>query len=150
MVGLLILKQLRNLSDERVVKEWTENPYYQYFCGEVYFKWEFPCDPTDLVYFRRRIGKEGIKKILEVSIKLHGKKAREKEVLIDTRFRKKTSPFLQTQTQKDSREMCQDSQRGRDKRKADIQKDDNQTDEGTKIQESSQELPKGQEECQEA
>ena len=35
------------------------------------FRWEFPCDPSNLVYFRKRIGKEGVKKILEVSIKLH-------------------------------------------------------------------------------
>jgi len=29
MVGLLILKHLRNLSDERVVLQWEENVYYQ-------------------------------------------------------------------------------------------------------------------------
>lgn len=34
MAGLLILKQLRNLSDESVVERWVENGYYQYFCGE--------------------------------------------------------------------------------------------------------------------
>ena len=33
MVGLLILKQLENLSDENVVLQWKRNPYYQYFCG---------------------------------------------------------------------------------------------------------------------
>jgi transposase, IS5 family len=31
MVGLLILKQLENLSDERVVLLWKQNPYYQCF-----------------------------------------------------------------------------------------------------------------------
>jgi IS5 family transposase len=34
MVGLLLLKQLHNLSDERVVEQWTLNPYFQFFCGE--------------------------------------------------------------------------------------------------------------------
>ena len=34
MVSLLILKQLRNLSDEIVVEQWSENAYYQYFSGE--------------------------------------------------------------------------------------------------------------------
>ena len=53
MVGLLILKQLRNLSDESVVERWVENGYYQYFCGMAEFQWEFPCHPTDLVYFRK-------------------------------------------------------------------------------------------------
>ena len=33
MCGLLILKQLRNLSDESLVEQWSENAYYQYFCG---------------------------------------------------------------------------------------------------------------------
>jgi len=33
MVGLLILKQLENLSDENIVLQWKRNPYYQYFCG---------------------------------------------------------------------------------------------------------------------
>lgn len=31
MVSLLILKQLRNLSDESVVEHWSENSYYQFF-----------------------------------------------------------------------------------------------------------------------
>ena len=33
MVGLLILKQLENLSDENIVLQWKRNPHYQYFCG---------------------------------------------------------------------------------------------------------------------
>ena len=31
MVGLLLLKQLENLSDENIVLQWKRNPYYQYF-----------------------------------------------------------------------------------------------------------------------
>jgi IS5 family transposase len=38
MVGLLLLKQLENLSDERVVLQFKRNPYYQYFCGYSIFK----------------------------------------------------------------------------------------------------------------
>lgn len=51
MVGLLLLKQLHNLSDERVVEQWTLNPYFQFFCGEREFRWGAPrfgvaaCDP---------------------------------------------------------------------------------------------------------
>ncbi len=33
MVGLLLLKQLENLSDEKIVLQWKRNPYYQLFCG---------------------------------------------------------------------------------------------------------------------
>ena len=37
MCGLLILKHVRNLSDESVVEQWSENAYYQYFCGMLEF-----------------------------------------------------------------------------------------------------------------
>ena len=37
MVGLLILKHIRNLSDENVVEQWAENAYYQYLSGEQVF-----------------------------------------------------------------------------------------------------------------
>jgi IS5 family transposase len=37
MVGLIVLKHIRNVSDESVVEQWAENSYYQYFCGEEYF-----------------------------------------------------------------------------------------------------------------
>ena len=73
MVGLFILKQIYNLGDETVIAEWVSNPYFQYFCGEVVFQWKFPCDPSDLVHFRHRIGIEGVEKMLEVSILMHGK-----------------------------------------------------------------------------
>jgi hypothetical protein len=33
MVGLMILKHIRNVSDESIVEQWSENVYYQYFCG---------------------------------------------------------------------------------------------------------------------
>jgi len=93
MVGLLILKQLRNLSDEAVVERWVENGYYQFFCGEAFLQWEFPCHPTDLVYFRKRIGEKGIEKIFQVSIDLHGAKAREREILVDTTVQEKNITF---------------------------------------------------------
>ena len=65
MVGLMLLKQLENLSDERVVEVWTQNPYYQAFCGMTEFQWSLPCDPTDLVYFRKRIGEDGAQAVGE-------------------------------------------------------------------------------------
>ncbi len=34
LVGLLMLKSLRNLSNEEVVVFWSENPYAHDFCGE--------------------------------------------------------------------------------------------------------------------
>ena len=47
MVGLILLKQIENLSDERVVEAWVQNPYYQTFCGMEHFSWSLPCDPSD-------------------------------------------------------------------------------------------------------
>ena len=68
MAGLLILKRLYNFGDESIVDQWIQNPYYQYFCGEAEFQWHFPCDPSDLVHFRKRIGEEGVELIFKMSI----------------------------------------------------------------------------------
>ncbi len=93
MVGLLILKQLENLSDERIVEHWTRDPYYQYFCGESHFQWRLPCEPSELVHFRHRIGESGAEKILEVSIKLHREKIEKEEVVADTTVQEKNITF---------------------------------------------------------
>jgi hypothetical protein len=61
MVGLLILKHLRNVSDEGIVEQWRENVYYQYFCGMEEFHSYPPCASSDLVHFRKSIGATGIK-----------------------------------------------------------------------------------------
>lgn len=84
MVGLLILKQMHNLSDEQLLARWCENPYFQVFCGINIFQWNFPCDPTDLIYFRQRIGEEGFEYILKTSVDIHGAKALENEIILDT------------------------------------------------------------------
>ena len=90
MVGLLILKHVENLSDEVVVERWRQNPYYQYFCGETVFRWDFPCHPTDLVLFRKRIGVEGVEEILKVSVIMQGPEAsRSEAVILDTTAQEK-------------------------------------------------------------
>ncbi len=40
MCGLLILKQLENLSDDHLMEQWVQNPYFQAFCGERVFQWQ--------------------------------------------------------------------------------------------------------------
>lgn len=89
MVGLLLLKQMFNQGDETVVSAWVQNPYWQYFCGMAEFQWSVPCDPSDLVYFRQRIGEAGMQRILKVTVQLHGDKAQEKEVVVDTTVQEK-------------------------------------------------------------
>ena len=71
MVSLLILKYLRNLSDENIVEQWAENCYYQYFSGEQHFQPNIPCVPTELVAFRQRIGEPGVELILQESIRVN-------------------------------------------------------------------------------
>lgn len=71
MTGLLILKHLRNVSDEGIVEQFQENVYYQYFCGMEEISISQPCNPSDLVHFRNRIGEEGIELILKESISVN-------------------------------------------------------------------------------
>jgi len=71
MVSLLILKYVRNLSDENLVEQWSENLYYQYFSGEQFFQPSIPCVPTELVAFRQRIGEPGMELILKESIRVN-------------------------------------------------------------------------------
>lgn len=59
IVGQILLKQMYNLGDETVVERYLENPYWQHFCGEIYFQYKLPFDPSDLVHFRKRIGEDG-------------------------------------------------------------------------------------------
>lgn len=68
MVGLQLLKYLRNISDEQVVATWVENPYWQYFCGEQYFCHDLPIDPSLMTGFRHRIGQEGCEFILGLTV----------------------------------------------------------------------------------
>ena len=89
MVGLELLKYLENLSDEKVVVQFKRNPYYQAFCGLTEFSLDLPCDSTDLVYFRKRIGPEGYEKLFQISVQLHGKAALEETVNIDTTVQEK-------------------------------------------------------------
>ena len=93
MAGLLILKHVRNLSDESVVEQWAENSYYQYFCGEQSFIAKEPCEATDLVHFRNRIGVEGVELILKESIRINGKDGEEKEAVVDTTVQEKNITY---------------------------------------------------------
>ncbi len=71
MVSLLILKHVRNLSDENLIDQWAENIYFQYFSGEQHFQANIPCVPTELVAFGLRIGEPGVELILQESIRVN-------------------------------------------------------------------------------
>jgi transposase, IS5 family len=92
--GMLLLKRMFDESDESVIERWTENPYWQYFCGETYFQHEPPFDRTELIKFRKRIGEKGAEILLKMSILLFPKKeVQEKEVLIDTTVQEKNITY---------------------------------------------------------
>jgi transposase, IS5 family len=93
MVGSLLLKRIYNLSDERLCEAWIRDPYMQYFCGEAHFKHNFPCDPSDFVHFRKRIGEKGIEKIFAYSVQLFGKAATGKVNLSDTTVSENNTTF---------------------------------------------------------
>jgi IS5 family transposase len=72
MVGLILLKQAYRYSDKSALAHWMENPYWQYFCGEVYYQHKSPFYFSDFSHFRKRIGKEGEKKILTLGSEIFG------------------------------------------------------------------------------
>ena len=96
MVSLLILKHLRNLSDENLVDQWAENIYFQHFGGMQHFQPNIPCVPTELVAFRQRIGEAGMELILKESIRLnepHDKGNYGEVVSIDTTVQEKNITY---------------------------------------------------------
>ena len=105
IVGVILLKRAYNESDESVVDRWKENPYWQYFCGEVTFQHDWPFDPTELVKFRIRMGEQGMERILKLSIDLFKEKeVQEKRVLVDSTVQEKNITFpTDTKLQKKNR-----------------------------------------------
>jgi len=69
VVGLMMLQHMYNFSDEGAVLEWIENPYWQFFCGEELLQWEAPINPSSLPRWRKRLGNDGMNKILKETIK---------------------------------------------------------------------------------
>lgn len=70
IVGLFLLKQLFDVSDENLPRRWVENPYWQYFCGEVFFQHEFPLHPTSMTKWRNRMKEGDAEKLLLLTIEL--------------------------------------------------------------------------------
>lgn len=93
MVGLLILKQLENLSDERLVVQVMRNPYYQAFCGFTQFQRTVPCHATELCHFRKRIGAQGMELIFDMSVGLHGNAVNELDVNVDSTVQEKNITY---------------------------------------------------------
>lgn len=68
VAGLFILKHMHDLSDERLCDRWLENPYFQFFCGEVVFRHELPFERSSLTRWRQRLGEEQLVALLQESL----------------------------------------------------------------------------------
>ena len=69
IVGLHILKQMYNLSDESVCDRWTNDPYFQYFCGEIYFQHVFPMERSSMTHWRKRVGEKYCETLVQESLR---------------------------------------------------------------------------------
>ena len=68
VAGLFILKHMHNLSDEALCARWIENPYYQYFCGELSFCHQLPFDRSSMTRWRQRLGEEQLVALIQESL----------------------------------------------------------------------------------
>jgi len=68
MAGLAILKHMDNLSDDVLTARWLENPYYQLFCGEEFFRHETPFDRSSMTRWRQRMGEERLNALVQESL----------------------------------------------------------------------------------
>jgi transposase, IS5 family len=98
MAGLQILKFTENLSDEVLCARWVENPYYQYFCGEEFFRHELPFDRSSMTRWRQRMGDERLEALLQeslfVAVKLGAARPADfTQVIVDTTVQEKNAAF---------------------------------------------------------
>jgi len=68
VAGLFILKHMHNLSDEVLCARWLENPYYQFFCGELSFCHQLPFDRSSLTHWRQRLGEAPLVALIQESL----------------------------------------------------------------------------------
>lgn len=98
MIGLQYLKFAFDQSDEGVVAAWVENPYWQYFCGGVFFEHTPPIDSSSMTKWRAYLKEAGVEKMLAETIRtgLRGgfvKKADFARVNVDTTAQEKNIRF---------------------------------------------------------
>lgn len=98
VVGVLYLKHAFALSDEEAVSAWVENPYWQYFCGMIYFQHKMPFHPTSLIKWRHRLGEAGceklLKELIEVALKEEVIEEKDlKKVTVDTTVQEKAITY---------------------------------------------------------
>ena len=85
VIGALVVKHEKRLSDEETVEEIRENPYMQYFLGFEEFTHNIPFDSSLFVTIRKRLGEAAFEEMSQAflhrveEIKTQHKKAGEKK-----------------------------------------------------------------------
>ena len=98
MAGLAILKHMHDLSDEDLCARWVENPYYQLFCGEEFFRHNLTFDRSSLTRWRQRMGEERLSALIQESLAVAtrtgaAKPADFSKVIVDTTVQPKAVAF---------------------------------------------------------
>src|SRR5215510_12931920 len=98
MTGLAILKHTYDLSDEVLCERWVENPYYQFVCGEEFFRHRLVFDRSSLTRWRQRMGEEKLQALLQESLSVATKTEAIKpsdlnRVIVDTTVQPKNVMF---------------------------------------------------------
>ncbi len=98
MAGLAILKHMHNLSDEILCERWIENPYYQLFCGEEFFRRKLPFDRSSITRWRQRMGEDKLVALLQESLAAATRSGAAKpsdfaKVIVDTTVQPKAAAF---------------------------------------------------------
>jgi IS5 family transposase len=98
MAGLSILKHTHNLSDEQLCARWLENPYFQLFCGEEFFRHKLPFDRSSLTRWRKRMGEEKLVALIQESLNAATRTGAAKpsdftKVIVDTTVQPKAVAF---------------------------------------------------------
>ena len=98
MAGLAILKHTYDLSDESLCARWIENPYFQFFCGEEFFRHDLAFDRSSLTRWRQRMGEERLNALVQESLAVAVKTkalriADLSEVIVDTTVQEKAVMF---------------------------------------------------------
>lgn len=68
IIGLAVLRQIYDLTDDQLFERWLENPYFQLVCGETHFQHGLALDQTVLTAALRRITPDKLKTLLHASI----------------------------------------------------------------------------------
>jgi transposase, IS5 family len=98
MAGLAILKHTYNLSDEALCERFVENPYYQLFCGEEFFRHDLPFDRSSITRWRQRMGEEKLATLIQESLNVATRTGAAKpsdfaKIIVDTTVQQKAVMF---------------------------------------------------------